>query len=90
MYRKFRRRGFIIINVLSVRSTDRCKEWAESHGLTFPVVADIESPWVCWKYTETGYIPLNLVIGPTLIIYYKATGYNESEIEEKILELLNK
>ena len=89
LYKKYKSRGFVIINVLLTSYQSDTVTWAKTYGLTFPVLADLDRLiWI--MYNDLGYIPLNMVLGRDLVIYYKDIGFDEQAVEDKIVELLNK
>lgn len=96
LYQTYKNQGFIILTVLfedyggGPISQSACRAWAETYGLTFPVLADSEKK--AWNmYDESNIVPLNIIISRTMVIEYKDVGYDENIkklFEEKIEELL--
>lgn len=87
LYQKYKNDGFIILHVLLTSKQSDTEKWAKDFGLTFPVLADLL--WVAYKmFNEKGYIPLNVLMNRQLVIVYKDIGYNETAIENKIVEII--
>lgn len=93
LYQQYKNQGFIILTVLIEDATGGqpdaadCAYWADTYGLTFPVLYDVNySVW--YLFNTTNYIPLNLIIDRNMIIRYKDTGYFETEIRSMIESLL--
>lgn len=88
-FQQHKDQGFVIITVLidSDVSVTTCVDWADTYGITFPVLADESS--TAWNiYNEEGYIPLNIVIDRDFVIQYKEVGYDEDAILSTIETLL--
>ncbi len=71
--------GFTILTVLIGTDADaaQCEIFANSHGLTFPVLYN-NSPDDAWgAYNDQGEIPLHLILTRDQIIWYKDVGYSD-------------
>lgn len=85
LFQTYNRLGYMAITVLFENNEGRpptasnLTGWAESFGLTFPVLEDGEKE--TWElYNDTGGLPLNLIIDRDFIIRYKEPGYSENTI----------
>lgn len=82
-YQKYKHRGFIYI--LIVIEGDP-KVWADTYGLTFPVLDD-NSQTIYNQYRKAD-IPLPHVLDRNCTIRYKAVGFNQAEVEAIIEKYL--
>lgn len=99
LYLKYRKRGFVVLNVLTenyagnpIRPSD-CKTWADAYQMTFPVLADlfwgVFNPY--YGFPNTRSIPNNVLIDKTGKIRWKKAGYAatiKAQMEAKIQQLL--
>lgn len=66
-----------------------CPGWANSFGLTYPLVNDATTTNGPWELFGQGYIPHTTVIGHDMKVVYTAIGSNEAAINEIIVSALN-
>ena len=88
LYRKYKKQGFMMITVLSTYEVSNCREWANTFGLKFPILAG--GGFTHWDVGGGGTIPHNFVIDQTMIVHYNEHGYDEEEIVAKIEEVLER
>ena len=92
LYQQYRGQGFQLLTVLIAdENNDPCDQadlqnWANTYGLTFPVLNDINR--VAWNQYGERYIPLNLVMDQKMVIRYKESGYDEAAIVSMIEYLI--
>ena len=93
LYQKYRGQGLQVLTVLIANVANQpCTQadlqtWANTYGLTFPVLNDVSR--VAWNlYNTEGYIPLNIVMDQKLVIQYKDVGYDETAIVSTIENLI--
>ena len=89
LYQQYKGQGLQVLTVLIANVANQpCTQadlqtWANTYGLTFPVLNDISR--VAWNlYNIDGYIPLNIVMDQKLVIQYKDVGYYEAAITSTI------
>jgi peroxiredoxin len=93
LYQVHKNSGFVILTVLfqdyqrNPITQDKCKAWAETYGLTFPVLADVEET-VYHTFAENNNVPLNIIIDRKMEIRYKVHYYSKEELEAKVAELV--
>ncbi len=93
LYAKYKARGFEIVQVMfqnmdgNPSDKEDLKRWIDTYKLSFKVLNDPDSSTVN-KYNVSS-IPLNLIIDKNFVIKYRATGFYETAIENKINDLLN-
>lgn len=84
-YQQYRSRGFMYILVVIEGSP---AVWAQTYGLTFPVLDD-NSKAIYGQYQMTpNTLPLPHVLDRNMTIRYKKEGWNKAEVEDLIKKLL--
>ncbi|HUX07799.1 MAG TPA: TlpA disulfide reductase family protein [Acidobacteriota bacterium] len=93
LYQTYKNAGFIILTVLIADYNNNqisqagCRAWADTYGLTFPVLADVDrSAWNI--YNDIGYVPLNIIIDRKMVIRHKFVGYDKEYLESSVAELV--
>ncbi len=82
-YQQYKDRGFMYILIVIDGNN---KVWAQTYGLTFPVLDDnLRSIYNFYGRTS---IPLPHVLDRNQVIRYKTTGWSKSEVEELIKKYL--
>jgi peroxiredoxin len=74
-----------LIYILIVIDGDN-KVWAQTYGLTFPVLDD--NAQTIYSFYGRGSIPLPHVLYRNQVIRYKTTGWSKSEVEDVIKKYL--
>jgi len=99
LYLKYRTQGFIILSALHqnyagqpIRTSD-CKTWAETYGLTFPVLAELFLGvyWPYYAFPIKVVIPNNVLIDRSGRIRWKKAGFlpgTWAQMEAKLQQLL--
>jgi len=78
-YQEYKDRGFMYILIIIEGDP---KIWADTYGLTFPVLDD--NSWAIYNIYRKTSIPLPHVLDRNCTIRYKTEGWNKSEVENII------
>ncbi len=100
LYQEHKSRGFTVIHVMLhgnddsiYADTEFLTEWTEEYGLTFPVTREQEPEFVTNSLrtagTLVGGIPNFVVLDRDLRIDFQASGYPDTDVRERIAELLD-
>jgi peroxiredoxin len=83
LFQNYKNKGFQVLTILISGSA---AVWADTYKLTFPVLDDTSEG--LWNVYGEGYVPLNIILDRNMTIRYKAAGFNESVIIDRIKKYL--
>ncbi len=83
LYQKYKNRGFTYILIVIQGSA---ASWASTYGLTFPVLDD--NAQMVYSAFRKSSIPLPIILDRNMTIRYKVEGFNQTDIEYLLNQLL--